>query len=114
MIDIEAVKQALIKGTNEEGALRGTSVLFGTLLDGVNAIRELEAQLAEARKDSERYEFMAIMGFGLATSDSTLYRVWATESNGIQTRLVKISEGSTPREAINNAMAAEAGKDGVT
>ena len=65
-------------------------------------IDSLEAQLAEARKDSERLDWVVCScndyGFDIGANNTVISRLYWID--GID----EIARGTTPREAIDNAM----------
>lgn len=62
----------------------------------------LEAQLAEARKDSERLDWVVgscdDYGFDISANNTVINRLYWTDA------IDEIARGKTPREAIDNAM----------
>ena len=73
------------------------------MIDAMHAeIDSLEAQLAEARKDSERLDWVVgscnDYGFDIGANNTVINRLYWIDCIG------EIARGKTPREAIDNAI----------
>ena len=93
----------IVKSANDQDQYSQMIIEFDKRYEKLNLRNaDLRAQLAEARKDSERLDWVVCScndyGFDIGANNTVISRLYWID--GID----EIARGTTPREAIDNAM----------